>query len=453
MESGVIKISQRELQRDAILKMVVEERMTLLDAAQKIGVSYRQAKRLKKAYKEQGINGIIHSSRGKEASNKVDDELRLKILSLSQEKYSAFNDTYFTELLGEREDIVISRESVRKIRREAGIRAKRKRRAPKHLSRRQRKAQEGMMMLWDGSPHHWFGKDYPACCLMASMDDATGRVLSMFFVEQESAWAYLELLRRVIKKHGIPLSVYQDKHGALKRNDDKWSIEEQLDGRQRPTQVGCALEALGIEAIFALSPQAKGRVERLFQTLQDRLVSMMALDGIKGIAAGNAYIENSFLSTFNRKFAKPAKETEVAWRKLERGQDLKRILSFRYDGKVGNDNAVRLSGIVIDIPPGPGKRSYAGAIVEIRQLLDASWRVYYQNTIIATAEAIQSPESMRPKNKRASRFTCDTAILHLDHHKPVEGADIINDEAIAKTAIGQVRRASPGRTIGASRLA
>jgi hypothetical protein len=149
-------------------------------------------------------------------------------------------------------------------------------------------------------------------------------------VPHEGSWAYLKLLEGVVSDYGIPMSVYQDKHSSLKRNDAFWSIEEQLEGRQYPTQVGAALEALGIEAIFANSPQAKGRIERLFATLQDRLIAELELEGIKDIEAATAYIHECFLEDFNARFASEAEDSVSAWRKVGR-LDNDRILSFRYE--------------------------------------------------------------------------------------------------------------------------
>lgn len=252
MQNGVITISQKELTRYDVLRRALDGTISLKDAAEKMGVSYRQAKRLKKA-SEEGAVGLAHGNRGRSPSNKIDKELKVKILELHEQKYSEFNDTHFTEELVKL-GITVSREVVRAIRREAGIAPKRKRKPRKHHRRRTRKTSEGLMMLWDGSPHRWFGKEYDACCLMAAIDDATGKILSLLFCDNECSWAYLETLRRVVDRHGIPCSVYQDKHTALKRNDDFWSLEEELAGRQEPTQVGLALEALGAEVIFANSP-------------------------------------------------------------------------------------------------------------------------------------------------------------------------------------------------------
>ena len=374
MQNGVIVISHKELTRYDVLRRVLDGTINLKDAAGYIGVSYRQAKRLK-ADAMEGSGSLAHGNRGRSPSNKIDEELRRRVLELSQQQYCGFNDTHFAEELV-KQGISISRESVRAIRREAGVGPKRKRRPRKHHRRRSRKTSDGLMMLWDGSPHRWFGKGSKPCCLMAAMDDATGRILALLFCENECSWAYLELLRRVVSRHGIVCSIYQDKHRALKRNDEFWSLEEELAGRQEPTQVGLALEALGIEAIFANSPQAKGRVEKLLETLQDRLVAELALNGITDINAANEFVDNDYIERFNERFTVPA-AGEYRWRRLRPGLDLDKICSFRYNAKVANDNAVRFCGLVFDIAPGPGGRSYAGCNVELRQFLDGSWRMYY----------------------------------------------------------------------------
>lgn len=455
MESGVISISQQELHRHHVLKMVVGGMLTLVEAAEVMGVSYRQAKRLKRACEQDGVRGLLHGNRGRSPANKVDEILRARVVQLSEERYSVFNDTHFAEMLVNREGISLSRETVRGIRREEGIKPKRKRRARKHHRRRPRKACEGLMMLWDGSPHRWFGVEREPCCLMAAIDDATGKLLSAFFTDYECSWAYFELLRRVVTRYGIPGSIYQDRHSALKRNDDFWSIEEQLAGRQDPTQVGAGIEALGIEQIYAQTPQAKGRVEKLFETLQDRLVAMLGFEGIVDPESANQYLEESFIDYFNERFAVTAQESQSAWRKLPRGLDLSRVLSFRYESAIGNDNAIRLGGLTIDVAPGPNKRSYAGIRAEVRQLLDGGWRVYYGDKIIATAPAGDVVEPIRARNRRKGvKAAVDTHWIYWSSApgQPIDGAAPASD-APAHTAAGTARRAKPGGTIGASRIA
>lgn len=450
MEIGGIRISQKELQRYHVLKMVLEGSLSLREAAEVLGVSYRHAKRLKRDAGE-GISGLVHGSRGKEPWNKTPEDVRRRVVALSESTYHNFNDCHFTEMLLKREGLKLSDETVRVIRRAAGIKPKQRRRPPKHRSRRPRKAQEGMMMLWDGSPHHWLGKAHRPCCAMAAMDDATGKVLALFFTEAECSWGYFELLRRVLCDYGIVGSVYQDRHSALKRNDSYWSIDEELAGRQDPTQVGEALEKLGIEPIIALSPQAKGRVERLFRTLQDRLVAVLEMEGIASIDEANAYIQSTFIDEFNAAFAVAPENSASAWRKVPRNLDLERILSLRYDSTVANDNAVRLGGMVIDIPPGPKKRSYAGCRVEVRQILDGSWRIYYDDECIAQAPASAIYEPIRARNRRKGvRAAYDSRWVYL---ASAPNKDCNSDSASHTTARPSLRRAGPGRVIGATKLA
>jgi hypothetical protein len=230
---------------------------------------------------------------------------------------------------------------------------------------------------------------------MAAMDDATGKLLAARFFPFEGSSGYLWLLKEMVKKYGIPISIYQDRHGALHRNDSHWSLEEQLAGRQEPTQVGLALQSLGIEPIPALSPQAKGRVERLFATLQDRLMAELRLRGIQTIQEANGFLESVFLKDFNRRFGVRPKESQKAWRQVPKTLDLDRIISFCYRSVVGNDNSLRIGGLVLDVPPGPARRSYAKAKVEVRQLLNGSWRVYYQGQIIAKHPSTELRDPVR----------------------------------------------------------
>ena len=447
---ALITISEQELQRYKVLELVLGGSVTLTQAAQALGVSYRQAKRLKSRAKA-GLQAMAHGNRGRPPSNKTDEATKATVLSLSQEVYSSFNDTHFTELLAGTEGIDLSRETVRVMRREAKIRPKRRRRPKKHHRRRERRPAEGLMALWDGSPHRWFGVESPVCCLLAAMDDATGKVLELLFTPFEGSWAYLKLLEGVLSRHGVPASVYQDKHSSLKRNDPFWSIDEQLEGRQRPTQVGAALESLGIEAIFANSPQAKGRIERLFATLQDRLLAQLELEGIADIEAANTYIHERFLDDFNAKFAQEAQDPISAWRKVGR-RDLDRVLSFRYEATVGNDNAIRFGGMTIDVPPGPGGRGYAGVRAELRQLLDGSWRVYHQDKLIATHEPTEIVEPILAKRRPSGgRAATDSVWVYIQSAPgPAQPEPF---DSIAKTAAGSVRRAAPGGAIRATRIA
>ncbi len=400
MERDKVVMSQKQLHRWHVMGLVQEGKITLKEAAEKIGVSYRQAKRIRKGVKRKGTNGVIHGNTGRVPKNKIAQSVRQQVLTLSRERYWDFNDTHFTEKLREEEKIILSRETIRKIRRGATLVPKRRRRAKKHRKRRERMAQEGWMVIWDGSPHPWFGSNEPPCCLMTARDDATGKIIAARFFPFEGTAGYLWLLKQIVKEHGIPVAIYQDCHGSLHRNDEHWSLEEQLAGRQEPTQVGLALEGLGIRPIFALSAQAKGRIERAFGILQDRLVAELRLAGIRTLKEANAFLKK-FLKGFNRKFSVAARDSQSAWRKPSSGLDLERIISIQYRCTVGNDNAVRIGGLILDIAPGPQRISYAKAKVEVRQLLDGSWRVYYKDQLVAKHQATAVEEPIRTlKRKR-----------------------------------------------------
>jgi transposase len=404
MRERELRVSQRELHRMHVVRLTLEGRESVGRGARLLGISARQMKRLRRKIKEQGIEGLIHGNRGKKPWNKTTLEKMAKVIQLARGRYQGLNDTHLTEKLKEKEKITISRPTVREILRGAGIAAVRKRGLKRYYKRRERKAQEGALVLWDGSAHRWFGEKHGEWTLMAVIDDATGALLCGVFALKEDAQSYLVCLRQMLLEKGIPLAIYMDRHGIFHRNDEHWSLQEQLAGEQTPTQVGQALRALGIEPIFALSPQAKGRVERLFNTLQDRLVQELRLAGISTPEHGSAFVNGPFKADFNARFAKLARETQGAWRPLPKGLDVDRICSFRYEATVGNDNAVRLGGMILDIPAGPRRRGYAKARVEVRQLLDGRWRVYYKDQLLleTTPPVVQAPlRTLRRKYRTA----------------------------------------------------
>jgi hypothetical protein len=242
-------------------------------------------------------------------------------------------------------------------------------------------------------------------CLMGAVDDATSELLpGAHFVKAECSAGYLKVLHDIVVEKGIPLSAYGDQHSSLKRNDDHWTLAEELRGEQDQTQVGRALKALEIERIDALSPQAKGRIERLWGTLQDRLVSEMRKAGVRTLEEANAFLAQ-YIPRHNRRFAVPPQDSTPAWRKVRSGLDLGRICAFRYEAMVFNDNTVRLQGKVIDIPPGPGGRGYAKKRVEVVQRLDGSWWVYWKDMVIAKAEATEMDELRARRRHKHSGAT------------------------------------------------
>jgi len=397
---GTITLSRREIHRAAVLGEVARKAMTLKEAAEFMRVSYRHAKRVNRRYEREGLPGLANRARGRPAHNAIGSDLRTRILDLHDQKYRGFNDTHFAEMLDEEEHIVVSRESVRKVLRLAGKPPKRKRLPPRHRSRRSRKPRRGIMAQWDGSPHHWFGPDRPPCCLLTAVDDADSSLLAALFVKAECAVGYLRLLDMMLRNHGAPLSIYQDRHTIHERSDDHWSIEEEIQGVRFPTHLGRVLLELGIEPIPAYSPQAKGRIERSFGTLQDRLVAELALRGITDIDTANPWLEDTFIERCNKRFARKPAQEGSAFRTVSKRDRYTRI-GFAYEATVANDNCVRLGGLAIDVPPGPQRRSYARAKVIVRQHLDGAWSVWYHDRQIAAHPPTKLREPLRSWKRRA----------------------------------------------------
>ena len=393
---------EREWKRLDTMRRVENGSLTVGEAAKVLGLSERQTRRVRRKVEKRGSLGVVHGNRGRASPRRTSSALAKRVIKLAKGKYRGFNDQHLKEKLEEDESIELSRSTVRRLLRTAGLSAARKRRPPRHRRRRERKPQAGMMVLWDGSPHAWLEDRGPTLCLMGAIDDATSELLpGAHFVEQESAAGYLHVLREIVENKGIPLSAYGDQHSALKRNDDHWTLEEELRGEQDPTQVGRALKALEIERIDALSPQAKGRVERLWGTLQDRLVSELRLAKARTCKEANAVLER-YRPKHNQRFAIAPKDAIPAWRPVRAGMDVARVCAFQYEATVLNDNTARVGGMIIDIPPGPGGRGYAKARVQVVQLLDGSWRVYRDGAVIATAPSTEIGEIRAGKARKRS---------------------------------------------------
>ncbi len=388
----------KEQRRAMILTAVVEGRLAAGEAAELMGVSQRQERRLRRSFLEEGPAALVHGNRGRRPVHTLDPGLRQHVAALAQGLYSGCNDQHFTELLSEREGVVLSRSSVRRIRRAAGLRSPQRRRAPRHRSRRERMPQAGMLLQVDGSRHQWLGPDGPWLTLLGAIDDATGDVPYAIFREQEDAQGYLILLREVVRKRGIPLALYSDRHKIFQSEEkESLSLEEEMSGHPLPTQVRRVLDDLGTTWIGARSPQAKGRVERLWRTLQDRLYQELRLAGVTTLEEANAALP-ALIARHNTRFRQPAAQPGSAYRRFPAGRRPNDVFCFRYWRTVSMDNVVRLEGRVIPIPPGPQRRSYARARVEVREHLDGSASVHYQGICIAR-QGPQSTADLRTKRR------------------------------------------------------
>ena len=372
-----LTLSKQEEQRTIILGQVAARILGLAEASTLIGVSERQVRRLFAAFQRDGPRGVVHGNRGRTPAHATSAEARAKVVAFAIGKYAGVNHSHLAELLGEREGIQVSRSTLQRILAEEGIHSVvPQRRRSKHRSRRERYPQEGMLLQTDASHHHWFGPDLPRAALLAVIDDATGKVPAAHFQRTEDAAGYMTIVRHVVLKTGVPGAIYSDRHSVFWPTKGE-SLQEQLAGRRSPTQFGRAMEELGIQLIAAHSPQAKGRVERLWGTLQDRLVSELRLAEITTIEAANEFLP-AFFTRFNKRFSVPAETPGLAYGPRLSKSEADAAICFKHERVVHRDNIVRLEGLVLQILPGPNRLGYAKATVTIRESLDARYSVYYK---------------------------------------------------------------------------
>jgi transposase len=377
MRQEIFTLSQKELQRVSVISACIKGDMACARAAGLLALSVRQVKRLKKRMREDGEAALAHANRGRPSHRRLSDAVREKIVQLVRSTYVGFNDHHLCEKLVEREGFSLSRETLRRLLRQQGLGSPRKRRAPAHRQRRMRSARLGELVQLDGSPHDWLEGRGPRLTALGMQDDASGKILAAQFFLSESTFGYLCLLRQLLRRHGVPLAFYGDHSGVFVRNDDHWTVEEQLAGKRQPTQFGRALEQLGVSFIAAHSPQAKGRVERLWGVLQDRLTSELRLAQAVDLPSANTVLRK-FMVDYNRRFGRSPRETLTAWRAAP--QHLERICCLVHERIVSNDNVVQWEGHRFQIPQQDRRFSFAGAKVQIHQALNGQLSFYYGET-------------------------------------------------------------------------
>ncbi|MBI3265133.1 MAG: ISNCY family transposase [Acidobacteria bacterium] len=394
-----VTLNQKEQGRAKVLLIVMEGRCTHHEAAESLGLSERQLRRLKQRFRSEGPAALAHGNRGRKPVRAISAAVRAELVKRVKADYADYNHTHLHEQLVEEHGLALSRRSLTRILSAAGLRSPKRRRPRQHRSRRERRAQEGMLLQVDGSQHDWLEGRGPRLVLIGGIDDATGDVPYTLFREHEDGHGYLLLLRELARTRGIPAAWYSDRHSIFQRNDkEPWTIEEQLAGRREPTQIARALEQLGITLIPAHSPQAKGRIERLWGTFQDRLVKELRRAGASTLEEANAVL-CGYLPCYRARFARAAADPEVVYRPLPKGLDLDGICSFHYVRTVANDNTVRLEERLVQVPPGPGGRSYAGCRVEVQERLDGSLAVVYQGNMIAVQPGSGSAVTLRARGR------------------------------------------------------
>ena len=423
----------RAQHRASVLEHVVDGGLTIEQAAAILKLSTRQVDRLLARYRD-GPAGLIHGNRGRTPANRLDDGQRARLVELATTTYAGVNHTHLAELLAEREGIAIAPRTLRRILAEAAVRPTRTRRPPRHRSRRERMPREGMLLQVDGSRHRWFGPDLPFATLVAGIDDATGRVPGGTFRAQEDAVGYFTTFTQTADRYGLPGAVYSDRHGIFIVEKNRTpTLAEQLSGKQSFTQVGRALDEARVAWIGAHSAPAKGRVERLWGTLQDRLVAELRLEGVTTIEAANAFLPG-FLERHSERFAVRATDPRPAWRPWPDGLSSAAVFCFHYPRRVGRDNTVSWPGGDLALPRRSDGRSWAGRSVILQERLDGSLWVSHDGLCVPVRPAPADAGQLR-----ARRFTAPS-----DRDLPPELAGLIDAEkSPASKAPGDVIHRPP----------
>ena len=399
METERIALSQEERDRLHLLRELERGELRQVAAAQRMKLTDRQVRRLLQRLREQGDRAVIHGLRGRPSNRKFAVSFQQKVLARVGQRYADFGPTLAAEHLAQ-EGLALSRETLRNWMTQAAFWRPRRQRVKKIHVWRERRASFGELVMQDSSPFRWLEDRGPACQLIAVIDDATSRIHAQF-VEHDTTEQNLRTLGGWLRRYGRPLAHYTDKNSIFRSNRPA-AIREQLRGERAHSQFGRALQELGIEWIAAQSPQAKGRIERLFATLQDRLVKEMRLAGIASIEAANHFLETRFLPEWEQRFTVAPRNPRNAHRQLGRAQRLDEILSVRAVRKVAQDHTVSWEGNLWGVPREEVCAGLRGAAVEIERRLDGSHWLRYRGRYLHLRPCPQplrpsaSPSGLRP---------------------------------------------------------
>ena len=399
MREERINMSQRERDRLKVVQAVEEGHLKQTEAAQRVGLSTRQVRRLQVRVRVEGDRGVVHRLRGRASNRKMAPTLEQRILRRVARRYQDFGPTLAAEKLAG-DGLVISRETLRQRMIAAGWWKPRRQRLQAVHVWRERRAAFGELVMMDSSPYRWLEERGPELHLIALIDDATSRIWGRF-AEHDSTVENLRTLEGWLRRQGRPVSLYTDKN-SLFVNNHAPRIEEQLQGQPARTQFGRALAELGIEWIAAHSPQAKGRIENLFGTLQDRLVKEMRLAKVNTLAAANRFLEEVFIPFWEERFAVAPRQAQNAHRRLEREHRLDEILSVREPRQVAQDYTVRWQGRLWAIPRAEVRAGLRGARIEVERRLDGSLWARFRKSYLtlqpcpSAARWSPSPSGLRP---------------------------------------------------------
>lgn len=404
MSRGTIVLTQEEQRRLKVLTEVREGRLRANDAVRLLGLSVRHCRRMLARFRQQGAAALAHGNRGHPPHNRRPAAVRTRVIRLARTTYAGFNHQHLTEVLAEEHGLTLSYPTVHRWLLAAGLPSPHPRRPRRHRRRRERMPQAGLLVQLDASHHDWLEGRGPALVLHSAIDDATNRVPAALFRAQEDAAGYFWILRAMVRAQGRPVALYGDRHGIFHRDPRRpVTIHQQLHGLQHaPTQVERAVRELGVRWIPATSPQAKGRIERLWGTLQDRLVSELRRARARTLPEANVVLAQ-FLPRYNARFTHPPADPHSAYRPLPADVDLETICCFAYERTVANDNTVQLGEHLLQILPGPRRESYAKARVIVREHLDGALSVRYRGEALRV-QPIQTPARRAPSPLRARDY-------------------------------------------------
>lgn len=364
-------MTEKELTSYNLILQVTQKKLSQMKASELLGISDRHFRRLLKAYKEKGPSALISKRRGKPSNNRISEKIRQKVLKLLNTRYKGFGPTFASEKLKEEYKVGLSAETLRQLMIKEGLWKSKSRRQPHIHQSRNRRSRKGELVQMDGSPHRWFGEKNEPCCLLGFIDDATSEIMHLQFVSSETSSAYLKSMKKYFEQHGLPECFYSDRFSVFRVNNDKGGYRG-----SGLTQVGRALKDLKIALICANSPQAKGRIERLFSTLQDRLVKELKLRNITTIEKANLYLPE-YIKTHNAKFGVPALNPENAHRAIISEKQLENALCFKEERKLTKNLELSFAGQIIQIQTDRPSYAMRGAKVLVVETLDGKMKIKY----------------------------------------------------------------------------
>ena len=378
-------MSRKEIDRLEVVRRVLERRLSQVKAAELIGLSTRQIRRLCTGYEQLGPTALASRKRGKPSNRRLPAELELRATTIVRELYVDFGPTLAREKLREVHGVNMARETLRKWMATAGIWLTRAKRLPKVHQPRHRRSCFGELVQIDGSPHAWFEERGPRCTLLVYVDDATGKLMELRFVKSESTFDYFASTVTYLGRHGKPVAFYSDKHSIFRLCHQ--GATGRADGE---TQFGRALTELNIDIICANSPQAKGRVERMNKTLQDRLVKELRLRGISNMEDGNAFLPE-YTEDYNRRFGREPQNPHDAHRPLQDGDDLSRIFSWQEERTLSRNLTVHFKRVTYLVEPGPDTSALGGKRVRVYEWEDGRVEIHAEGRSLPYSIFDQNP--------------------------------------------------------------